>query len=119
MKIIIYGGGKTGLYLTRRLTLEGHDVSVIEKEEAACQKISSQYDVAVIKSAGIKLDVFNREVFDGCDLFIAVSSVDELNIMSCSTAKKLGTPRTVARVRNSDYEQMQELLERGTETRPK
>ena len=111
MKIIIYGGGKTGHYLTRRLTLEGHDVSVIEKDEAACQNISSHYDVAVIKSSGIKLDVFNKEIFAGCDLFIAVSSVDELNIMSCSIAKKLGIPRTVARVRNEDYEQMQKLLD--------
>ena len=50
MKVIIYGAGKTGQYLTRILTIEGHEVTVIEPDSAVCSKLSSLYDISVIES---------------------------------------------------------------------
>lgn len=88
MNVTIYGAGKTGQYLTRVLTIEGHDVTVIEADPRVCYKLESKYDISLIESRGIKQDVFNKEVFNGCDLFIATSHVDELNIMACSVAEK-------------------------------
>lgn len=111
MNVIIYGAGKTGQYLTRILTIEGHEVTVIEPNSAVCNKLSSLYDISVIESGSIKRDVFNQEVFAECELFIAVGPVDEMNIMACSVAKKVGAKKAIARVRNEDYGMMDDVVD--------
>ena len=111
MNITVFGAGKTGQYITKILTSENHDLTVIESDHEICNKLQSMYDVSIIDSEGIKLDVFNKEIFHECDLFIAVSHVDEMNITAASLAKKVGAKNTVARVRNEDYEKMKELMD--------
>jgi trk system potassium uptake protein TrkA len=110
MKVIIYGAGKTGQYLTRVLTMEGHEVTVIEPNSATCEKLRSLYDISIIEGGGIRRDIFNEEVFDSCDLFIAVGPGDEMNIMACSVARKVGAEKTIARVRNEDFGRMDDLV---------
>jgi trk system potassium uptake protein TrkA len=111
MKVIIYGAGKTGQYLTRILTIEGHEVTVIEPYSAVCSKLRSLYDISIIESGDIKREVFNEEIFGDCELFIAVGPVDEMNIMACSVAKKVGAKKTIARVRNEEYGQMNDVVD--------
>jgi trk system potassium uptake protein TrkA len=111
MNVIIYGAGKTGQYLTRILTIEGHEVTVIEPNSSVCSKLSSLYDISVIESGSIKRDVFNQEVFAECELFIAVGPVDEMNIMACSVAKKVGAKKAIARIRNEDYGMMDDVVD--------
>lgn len=103
MRITIFGAGKTGRYLTRMLTIGGHEVTVIESDSETCAKLNSLYDISVIESNGIKQDVFNRDTFKFCDLFIAVSSVDEKNILACKIARKVGAAKAIARIRNEDF----------------
>ncbi|UCH94585.1 MAG: Trk system potassium transporter TrkA, partial [Candidatus Aminicenantes bacterium] len=69
------------------------------------------YDISVIESGDIKRDVFNEEVFAECELFIAVGPVDEMNIMACSVAKKVGAQKTIARVRNEEYGLMNDMVD--------
>jgi trk system potassium uptake protein TrkA len=111
MKVIIYGAGKTGQYLTRILTIEGREVTVIEPDSAVCHKLSSLYDISVIENGDIKRDVFNEEVFADCELFIAVGPVDEMNIMACSVANKVGAKKTIARIRNEEYGLMNDVVD--------
>lgn len=111
MNVIIYGAGKTGQYLTRILTIEGHEVIVIEPDSAVCNKLSSLYDISVIESGGIKRNIFNKEVFADCELFIAVGPVDEMNIMACSVANKVGAKKTIARIRNEEYGLMDDVVD--------
>jgi trk system potassium uptake protein TrkA len=111
MKVIIYGAGKAGQYLTRVLTMEGHELTVIEPNIATCEKLRALYDISIIESGGIRRDVFNREIFASCELFIAVGPVDEMNIMACSVAKKVGAKKTVARVRNEEFALMNNLVD--------
>ncbi len=111
MNIIIYGAGKTGQYLTRIMSAEGNDITLIESDPVICNRLRSVLDVSIIESQGIKKDVFNREFFENCDLFIGVSSVDELNILSCTAAKKIGAKKVVARVRNDDYDFMEDIID--------
>ena len=110
MRITIFGAGKTGQYLTRMLTIGGHEVTVIESDSATCDKLNSLYDISVIESDGIKQEVFNRENFENCDLFVAVSSVDEKNILACTIARKVGATKAIARIRNEDYCTMEEVI---------
>ncbi|MCK5058751.1 MAG: Trk system potassium transporter TrkA [Candidatus Aminicenantes bacterium] len=111
MNIIIYGAGKTGQYLTRIMSAEGNDITLIESNPVICNRLRNLLDVSIIESQGIKKDVFNREFIGDCDLFIGVSSVDELNIFSCSAAKKVGAKKVVARVRNDDYDFMEDIID--------
>jgi len=111
MNIIIYGAGKTGQHLARSLSSEGNDIIVVEKSPVLCSKLEKHLDATIIESQGIKKDVFNEEVFEECDLFIAVSSVDELNILSCSAAKKVGADKVVARIRNDDLDFLDEMID--------
>ncbi len=111
MNIIIYGAGKTGQYLTKIMSAEGNDITLIESNSVLCNRLRGSLDVSIIESQGIKTDVFNSEIFSDCDLFIGVSSVDELNILSCSAAKKLGAKKVVARVRNDDYDFMEHIID--------
>lgn len=111
MNIIIFGAGKTGQYLAKTMSSEGNDITLIESNPVLCNKLRTLFDISIIESQGIKKDVFNRELFSKCDLFIAVSSVDEMNIISCSAAKKTGAKKTVARIRNNDLDFMGELID--------
>jgi len=111
MNIIIYGAGKTGQYLAKSLSSEGNDIIVVEKNPVLCSRLRRHLDATIIESAGISKEVFNKEVFEECDLFIAVSSVDEMNILSCTAAKKLGADRVVARIRNDDLDFLDEMID--------
>ena len=111
MNIIIFGAGKTGQYLARTWSSEGNDITLIESDPEICERLQNQLDVLIIESRGIKRDVFSREKFADCDLFIAVTSNDEMNILSSSVAKKLGTKKTVARIRDDRLSFMDELLD--------
>ncbi|MCK4888857.1 MAG: NAD-binding protein, partial [Candidatus Aminicenantes bacterium] len=111
MNIIIYGAGKTGQHLARSLSSDGNDIIVVEKNPVLCSKLEKHLDATIIESQGIKKEVFNKDVFEECDLFIAVSSVDEMNILSCSAAKKLGADKVVARIRYDDLNFMDELID--------
>ena len=111
MNIIIFGAGKVGQYLTRIFSIEDHNITVIEADSKKCNKMSSLYDISIINSEGIKKDVFNADFFSKCELFIAVSPADELNIIACSIAKKLGVNRIIARIRNNDYDLMDDVID--------
>jgi trk system potassium uptake protein TrkA len=111
MNVIIYGAGKTGQYLAKTMSSEGNDITLIESDPVLCNRLRHLFDISIIESQGIKKDVFNRELFSKCDLFIAVSSVDEMNIISCLAAKKIGAKKIVARVRNNDLDFMDEVID--------
>ncbi len=94
MNIIIFGAGKTGQYLAKSLSSEGNDIIVVEKNRSSmCTSLQRHLDATIIESQGINKEVFNEEVFAECDLFIAVSSVDELNIFHVQLQKKAGPIR--------------------------
>lgn len=111
MKIVIYGAGKTGQYLLKMFYAEGHDITIIDQNPNICRRLNIKYDISVINSTGVQKKVFHPDVFEGTDLFVAVSTVDELNIISCSIAKSLGAHWTVARVRNEDYAELTTFID--------
>ena len=103
MKIVIVGAGKVGTNLVKLLADEDHSVTVIELERKLTESIVEDYDVIGYCGNGAAFHVHEEAGVDRCDLFIAVTGSDELNIMSCMVASKIGAKKTVARVRNTDY----------------
>jgi len=103
LKVTIVGIGKVGMETAKRLYEEGHDIVVIDKDEAKLAKIHEELDIMAIKGNGSSAYVLkNPDIIDS-NLLVAVTNSDELNMVSCMTAKNLGIPKTVARVRDPDY----------------
>lgn len=103
MRIIIIGCGKVGDLLTSYISKEGHDVVVVDTDPQIIEDVVNEYDVMGIAGNGASNSVQLEAGADSADLLIAVTDQDELNIMSCMVARKLGTKHTIARVRNPDY----------------
>lgn len=103
MKIIVVGAGEVGQHITQHLAHEGHDVTVIDKDEARIQKVEEELDAIVVAGNGASMAVLERAGASSCDMIIAVTNVDEVNIVACVSGKALGVPRRIARVKDLDY----------------
>ena len=104
MKITVIGSGKVGMEITRRLAEEGHDLVVIDKDESKLAKIlENNLDVMVMKGSGSSAKMLKSPDVTDSDLLVAVTNSDEINMIACMMAKKLGIPKTVARIRDPDY----------------
>ena len=104
MRIVVVGAGKVGRVLTEQLAAEKHDIVVIDQDTDLIESLVNVYDVRGVVGNGGCYDVQKDAFEDGADLLIATTSSDETNILACLVAKKLGTPHTIARIRNPEYE---------------
>ena len=104
MRIVVVGAGKVGRVLTEQLAAEKHDIVVIDQDTDLIESLVNIYDVRGVAGNGGCYDVQKDAFEDGADLLIATTSSDETNILACLVAKKLGTPHTIARIRNPEYE---------------
>ncbi|MBQ2744236.1 MAG: Trk system potassium transporter TrkA [Lachnospiraceae bacterium] len=103
MKIIVVGCGRVGYVLTEQLNKEGHDVTVIDKDEEKIQRISSSMDVYGISGNGTSHNVQMEAGIKEADLLISVTDSDEINMLCCLIAKKTGNCQTIARIRKPEY----------------
>ena len=113
MKIIIVGDGKVGFTLAEHLSREEHDVTIIDTSDNALQQASDTLDVMCIKGNGASLTALKEAGADTADLLIAVTNLDEVNMVCCLTGKRLGAKYTIARVRNFEYTAAQGMLKMG------
>lgn len=110
MKIVIVGAGKVGYAIAQQLLLEGHDITVIESDQARAEYISSTLDVIVVEGKA-NVDQMRIANVGSADLLIAATMSDETNLISCMVSKKLGAKHTIARVRDEEYYQDVVLLQ--------
>lgn len=103
MKIIIIGAGKVGYTLAENLSKSEHNVTIIDKNNAALEKAEENLDVLCIRGNGVSTHILMEAGIGTADLLIAVTSSDEVNMVCCLTAKKLGVKRTIARIRDHEY----------------
>ena len=103
MKIIVIGAGKVGLELTKQLIAE-HNVTIVDQNAQIIQNIINVYDVMGVCGNGASYEIQQEAEVDKADLLIATTSSDEVNIVACLVAKKMGVQHTIARIRNPEYE---------------
>ena len=103
MYIIIIGLGKVGQILTRYLSQEGHDIVVIDQNNQKVEDIVNQYDVLGLVGNGANNDILIEAGVEKADIVVAVTTSDELNMLSGMLCKRLGAKDVIARVRNPDY----------------
>ncbi len=104
MYVIIVGAGEVGSYLARILVEEQHDVAVVERDETIARALESSLDGLVVHGSGVSRKTLEQAGISKADLVLAVTEVDEVNMIACMTAAKFGkNPQTVARVRQAEY----------------
>lgn len=110
MKIIIVGDGKVGYTLSENLSREGHDITIIDNQKHVLKKSIEALDVIAITGNGASYAIQNEAGVSSADLLIAATSMDEVNMICCLIAKKLGAKNTIARIRNPEYNEQLSLM---------
>ena len=103
MQIVIIGGGKLGISLAQHLVDEGHNVTMIDRSETVVQKSMDTMDAMFIHGSGVSADTLKEADIQHTDIVIAATMSDEVNMLSCLTAKRLGAQYTIARIRDPEY----------------
>ena len=104
MNIIIAGDGKVGATLTRQLTAEGYDVTVIDSKLKCLEDSVERYDVISVQGNCASMDVLRQAGVMDANLLIAATGADEVNLLCCTTAHAINSNlHTIARVRNPEY----------------
>ena len=104
MNIIIAGDGKVGSMLTRQLSSEGHDITVIDSDVNVLQASVERYDVISVHGNCASMSVLQEAGVRDADLLIACTNADEVNLLCCTTAHALNPKlHTIARIRNPEY----------------
>ena len=104
MNIIIAGGGKVGQTLARQLSAEGHDLTLIDRDNQVLEKTVNTYDMMVVSGNCASKEVLLSAGITDADLLIAVTALDEVNLLCCMTAHGLNQNiHTIARIRTPEY----------------
>ncbi|OQY27521.1 MAG: Trk system potassium transport protein TrkA [Candidatus Cloacimonetes bacterium 4572_55] len=103
MNTIIIGAGVVGFYITQLLSMEKHNVTVIDIDQEALRRIEETYDVQTLQGHGASTVILVEADIDEADLVVAVTSNDEINILACLIGKQLGAKRTIVRLENPAY----------------
>ena len=100
MYIIVVGGGRLGYSLTKALLSEGHEVLVIDKNAAVCDKINKELGSICLRGDACETAVQAEAGTGRADMLISVTGEDEDNLVACQVGKyRFNVPRTIARVR--------------------
>ncbi len=104
MNIIIAGCGKVGYKLIEQLSHENeHDITIIDTRAEVVQNAVNEFDIMGVVGSGADIDTLTEAKIENADVMIAVAGSDELNLLICLLAKKIGNCQTIARVRKPEY----------------
>lgn len=103
MKIIIAGCGKVGKAIIESMTEDNHDVTAIDNDPEVIETVTNSYDVMAVCGSATSREMLLSARVNKADLFIAVTQSDEVNMLSCFLARRMGAKHTVARIREADY----------------
>ena len=103
MKIVIVGCGKIGTTILSSLVAEGHDIVAVDDNAPVITEITNIYDVMGVCGSGADYETLTEAGVEKAELFVAVTGSDELNMLSCFIARKMGAKHTIARIRNPEY----------------
>jgi len=103
MRVIIVGAGEVGFHLAERLSQENQDVVVVEADPERAERASELLDVMTVVGNGASIPVLEEAGIRGAKILLAVTSQDEVNLISCLAGSRLGADYTIARISNPDY----------------
>lgn len=112
MRVLVVGAGEVGFHLARRLSEENQDVVLIEADPERADFAGQQLDVLTVVGNGASLSVLDGAGVRNARMLLAVTSRDEVNLIACLAAKKLGVQYTIARISNPEYYERGSVLSR-------
>ncbi len=98
MNVIVVGAGEVGSYVAARLSNERHNVSVVDTHAGRLRQLASEVDVLTVEGSGTHPSVLKDAGIEGCDLMVAVTSNDEVNLVTSLIAKQCGVDKTIVRI---------------------
>ena len=114
MRILVVGDGKVGHTLAEQLTREGHDVVIIDNNETVLQRSEDTLDVLCVHGNGANARTLMDAGVEKADILVAATASDEINMLCCLIAKRLGAQYTIARIRDPEYNESLALLQHET-----
>lgn len=104
MKIIILGAGRVGGTLATNLSSEDNDITVVDSEESRLRELRDRIDIGVVSGHASHPEVLLQAGIEDADMLIAVTGIDEINMLACQIAHSLfRTPTKIARIRATEY----------------
>lgn len=102
MNVLILGAGEIGFHLSKRLSQEKHNITIIDQNHQNFIRATEQLDAFVVEGHAGSLRILKEANIEKADILAAMTNSDEVNLFACQIAKKLGVPTTIARVRNPE-----------------
>ncbi|MBN1947376.1 MAG: Trk system potassium transporter TrkA [Bradymonadales bacterium] len=103
MKILIVGAGVVGESLADQLSSEGHQVAVIDQDRRKVQELEDKLDVLAVRGNAGMPSVLKSAGIQNTDMVIAVTDVDEINLVVGMFAARMGVTHRIVRIRNREY----------------
>ena len=110
MKILIIGAGQVGYFLCDRLSREGHEVTLVDQDEAKIQRAQDRLNVLGVTGNGASAEMLEQAGIQDTEIFIAVTNMDEVNILACLLAREYRVKTIVARAKSIEYTSSKAVL---------
>ncbi|HKL24644.1 MAG TPA: Trk system potassium transporter TrkA [Desulfuromonadales bacterium] len=104
MNILIVGAGQVGQFLSERLSLERHDVTLIDRDQEHLNEAQDRLNVLTVLGNGASAEDMEKAGIKDMDIVMAVTDLDEVNILACLLAREYGVHRRIARIKSIDYQ---------------
>ena len=111
MRIVIVGGGVVGFALAEHLLKDHHQLSMVEQDNAICQQIGEKLDLLIVNGSGSSPSILREAGLTDADMVLAVTPVNDVNIIVCTIANQYGVPSRIARLRGSEYLEKQNIVD--------
>ena len=103
MRVVIVGCGKVGKAIIDSMAEDKHDIIAIDNDPKVIEDVTNTYDVMAVCGSATSREMLLSARVTKADLFIAVTESDEVNMLSCFLARRMGAKHTVARIRETEY----------------
>ena len=102
MRILVIGAGSIGFQLSKQLSQNGYDITLLDIDPQRIEHVQEQLDIMAIAGNATNFSTLKNAQIQDIDLVAAMTTIDEVNLLTCQMAKKAGAGKTIARVRNSE-----------------
>lgn len=113
MNCIVIGAGVVGYTIAKKLSSEGHDIVLIEKDEKRVRDVKESLDVRIVHGSGSSPQTLYEAGIEKVEMVIAVTDSDEVNMVACLIAgSQSSVPKKIARIRDPDYDSYTKIFEK-------
>ena len=103
-KIIVFGGGQVGSSVAKILSDDGNDITLVDYDKDVLSDLQEKMDIKTIHGLASYPSVQKLADAENCDMVIAVTGSDEVNMAACHVAKSIyNVPKRIARLRANEY----------------